>query len=452
MSILQFLRIVWSGRLIVLVATSCCFVGAIGVILLLPARWEAKSRVLMNLLKPDPVTGQIIAGPASRAYVATQTELIKDYSVAGQVADQLGWLSDPVLIKQYQSRSKDDVRDFRRWLAQIVIARTKTQVVQGSNILEITYTATTPDQAARVADALRKAYIDASLAFRRDDANRNAEWFSAQAEKALAALNEADKAKSDYERTNGIVMADDKTDIDSARLRALTGQAGTSAPAASVTAPVSSAASVQLAQIDAQIAQQSQILGPNHPELQDLRNKRASIAALVAQDQRTQRASAGASASAAAAGMGALDRAVATQKARVLAQSDKIQRLNQLQAEVDLRRDQYNKTASRVAELRQEGAIADVGLQPLGSAVVPQSPSFPNIPLIIVGSLGLGMATGILISLLMEMLRRRVRGVEDLQTFFDIPLLAVIAPPPREPTSSRRMVFGRSSRSNPLQA
>jgi hypothetical protein len=94
----------------------------------------------------------------------------KLYSVAGQVAEQLGWLSDPNLIQQYQRIAKPNSPDFRHWLAQLVIARTKATVLQDSNIMEITYTGTSPDDAKAVADALRTAYIDQSLAFHRNDA------------------------------------------------------------------------------------------------------------------------------------------------------------------------------------------------------------------------------------------------------------------------------------------
>src|SRR5580698_3132646 len=196
-------------------ATLACLVGAYIVMLVVPPRWEATSRVMMGLLKPDPVTGLVI-GNSANAYVTTQMELVKDYSVAGQVADQLGWLSDPQLIDQYQRRSKSDQRDFRRWLAQIVIDRTKVRVPEGSNILEITYTATNPNEAKAVADALRQAYIDTSLAFRRDQATRDADWFESQATKIKSQMDVAAAAQADYERQNGIVMADDKTDLDTA--------------------------------------------------------------------------------------------------------------------------------------------------------------------------------------------------------------------------------------------
>lgn len=425
MSIVQFLRILWARRFIVVAATLSCFIGALIVIQLVPPRYEANSRVLLNLLKPDPVTGQVIAGPATRAYVATQRELIKDYAVAGQVADELGWLSDPTLIQMYQNRSSNDVRDFRRWVAQRVIDGTNVKVVEGSNILEISYTANSSRDARAIADALRKAYIDASLAFRREDATRNADWYTEQAEKARVLLTSAEAAKTAYEKENGIVLQADKTDVDSARLSALAAQAA--APVVPMMAPTSSPSTIQLAQIDAAIAQASRTLGPNHPELQQMRSARAATAAAAAQEQAAARAMAGAASS----GVGALDRAVSAQKSRVIAQRDKVERLMQLQAEVDLRRDQFNKTATRAADLRQEAAVADTGLTPLGSAVTPQRPVFPNKPLIVVGSIGLGAALGVLVALLMELFARRVRGLEDLQAM-DVPLLAVIGGPPAE--------------------
>lgn len=65
----------------------------------------------------------------------------------------------------------------------------------------------------------------------------------------------------------------------------------------------------------------------------------------------------------------------------------------------------------------------------LGSAVAPQNPAFPNMPLIVFGSLTLGLGVGVLVGLLMEMFGRRVRGPEDLWAAIDAPLIAVIAAP-----------------------
>jgi succinoglycan biosynthesis transport protein ExoP len=428
MSIVQFFRILWARRLMVVAATVSCLIGALVLTTILPARYESHARVLLGLLKPDPVTGIFISGSGTGAYVATQTELITDYSVAGQVADALGWPSDPVLIAQYQSRSAKDQRDFHHWIAQRVIDNTKAKLVEGSNILEITFTAPKPDDAKAVAEVLQKAYLDTSLSLRRADSTRNAEWFEQQAEKAKAQLSAAEDARTAYERANGVVMQNDKIDVESARLQTLVQQGITTTPM--VAAPEEATPStIELAQIDAQIAQQSKILGPNHPELQALRERRAAVAALAAKDQAAQRKMSGAAAGAAQAGASALSRAVEAQKNRVIAQRDKLERLTQLQAEVDLRRDQFDKTAAHAAQLRQEAAIADTGLTILGPASTPKSPSFPNMSLIVPGSIALGLAVGVLVALLAELLARRVRGIEDIELIKDIHVIAIIPSP-----------------------
>jgi len=424
MSLLQFLRILWARRLIIIAATASCLIGALVVIMMVPPRYDSSARVMLNTLKPDPVTGEFIGNAALRTYVGTQMELIKDYRVAGQVVDQLGWQADPSLIAEYQNRATTDDRDFRRWLAQRIIDGTKTKMVPGSNILEITYTSRSPNSARAIADALRKAYIDSSLSARREEATRNADWFTAQAAKAKATLDAADVTKTDYERANGIVMQDDQSDIETARLRALSTQALV-APVVVQPAPPPSAGT--LAQLDAQIAQTSQVLGANHPELLELRARRAALANQVAQEIAASRAAAGAG----AAGANAAERALAAQKQKVIASRDKIERASQLQSEVTLRRDIYNRTMARAAQFRQEAAAADVGIAMLGTAVTPQDPSYPNKPLIIVGALGLGGGLGLFIALLVELLSRRVRGVEDLEWAVDAPMLAVIAGPSR---------------------
>lgn len=427
MSLIQFFRILWARRLIILAATFSCVLGCVALTFILPQRWEAHTRVMLNLLKPDPLTGAVL-GPAARTYAQTQIELIKDYSVAGKVVEEMDWSSDPVLIAQYQRRSNSDKRDFRRWAAQLVIDGSKAELIEGSNILQITYTATTPDSAKTVADALRKAYIDSSLNFRRDDATRNANWFAAQAEKSKERLDAAEAERSKFEHENGVILTDDKTDLESARLRALSTQASTGMAYAPSAAQGASASSVQLAELDGEIATESKTLGPNHPQIESLKARRAALAAIVAKEQAgLASASSGAAKTAALAGVGALERAVDAQKSRVLSQRPKIERLSQLQDEVAREREQYNKVSSRAAEFRLEAALGDVGITPLGSAVTPKSPSFPNWLLLLPGSIGLGMMLGVLVALLAELVGRRVRGVEELQGAIEAPVLAVVS-------------------------
>ena len=281
MSPIQIARILWAHRLLIVLAAVSCFVGGLVVIKMLPPRWEGHSRVMLALVKPDPVTGEVVTTGTVRAFAQTQVELIKDYSVAGQVVDQLGWLSDPKLIEAYQNRAKTDTRDFRRFLAQIIIDGTKAYLLEDSNILEITFDANNARDAKLVADALRKSYMDSSLETRRAEANRNAEWFETQADKAKTQLDAAQAAVAAYEKNNNVFLQDDKSDIESSRLKALSGAGAAPPPIVLPAAP--SPAANELVQLDQEIAQKSLTLGANNPDLVALKARRVSLAAQAAQ-------------------------------------------------------------------------------------------------------------------------------------------------------------------------
>jgi polysaccharide biosynthesis transport protein len=408
MSLSQFWRILWARKLIVIVTALFCLAGGVVAILIVPPRWKAESHVYLNLLKADPVTGEYM-GTAARAYVATQIKLMSDYSVAGLAVDKLGWLSDPDLIAQYQRRPQSDTRDFRRWLAQRIMDGTRADLLDGSNILDISYTGQSPEGAKAIVAAVTQAYLDTTLTFRRSEANKNADWYGLQSDKAKQSLLAAQAAVATYERENGIVMRDDKTDVDSARLAALASQNDVAAVGGI------SGLDAQIAEVDSAIKQASETLGPNHPQLVALREKRASLMALAAQAGSPQVG-------------GGMSARVAAAKEAVIGNRDKLARLTVLQSEVDIRKDQYDKTLAREADFRQQAAVVDPGVSALGTAFVPDQPSFPNKPLIIGGSLGLGLVFGLLIALLVELLDRRVRSPEDLSAALGLPVLAVLRP------------------------
>src|SRR5690606_34364157 len=151
--------------------------------------YEAAARVLLSLAKPDPVMGQAVGMRGAAPYIDAQREMVRDYRVTGKVVDALGWTSDPGLIRAYQARPTTDTRDFRRWLAQRVVDHTDASFK--STILEIRYSSSSPVEAKVGAETLRQAYLDESLADRRQNAKKTAEWFNVQAEAARKAAETA---------------------------------------------------------------------------------------------------------------------------------------------------------------------------------------------------------------------------------------------------------------------
>lgn len=424
MGIAQFFRILWARRALIVIAVLACLVAAVAVIKLVPPRYTANSRLMLEIVKPDPVTGEVLSSQYARAYVTTQIELIKDYRVAGRVVDSFNWTASPKLAEVYRESAAARDVDFRRWLAQRVIDRTNVQLISGSNILEISYTDDQPDTAAKVADAIREAYDQETRLFRQQTALRNAGWFSNQTEKLRAELKIAEEKKTAFERENGVVLQDDNEDSESARLKALAGvqpMPSIAAPAVAA-APISSPSQAQLAQIDAAINTASQTLGANHPQMVALRQQRQAVAQAAAQEMAAARAASRVSSVSSGPSVGAM---FSAQQAKVLAQRGKVNEARQLALDVNVLREQLQSTASRQVELEQEAQSTETGLSYLGSAVAPQSPSFPKIPLLLAGSIALGLGIGVLVSLLVELLNRKVRTYEDLQ-FDGVPLLGIV--------------------------
>lgn len=436
MSLSQFLAILLARKWMIIGAVCASLIGAAIVIMVVPPRYTADTRVLLDIIKPDPVTGQVMNSQFARAYTQTQTQLIKDSRVAGKVVDDIGWTRDPVMIARYAVPG--DPNGARRRLAQIIIDHTNAGLIEGSNIMEISYTGWSPDSARTIADALRRDYIDAAVQTKRDSAAASADWYQSQADKAQRLLTMAENTKADFERAHGLVMEDDKTDIDTQRLSALSSVAPSTAVApVTPSIPAASPSATELASVDAQLAQASRTLGANNPVLIQLREKRTALAAQVAQDRAASGAAvaaAGRASGAANAAAGAVARELEAQKARVLANSENLAQLRQLQNQVDVRRDQFTKLTQAAAQLRSESTTDDAGVTVLSNAVAPDSPSFPNVPLVLLGAISLGVVIGLLAALLTELLNRRIRTPRDVEDLLEgIPLLAVIAPASSRP-------------------
>lgn len=425
MSITQFLRILMMRRSIIIVALLASILAGVAIVKLIPKQYEAKSRVMLEIIRPDPVTGEVLNSSYARAFTKTQIELIKDYRVAGRAVDKLGWAGSADMAAQYQQSNSD--QPFRRWLANIITAGTEATLIDASNILEITYTGSSPDAAARIANALQEAYEEQTIQFKRQDAQKNARWFRERTTELRTKLAQAEARKAEFEKANDIVLQDEGVDTDTARLQALASSAPV-APVSVAPMPIQVSgpgpAQMQLAQVEAAIATASRTLGPNHPDYVALLRQRDIAANAAAQERAAAAANARASVAPTPTGpsVGALFNA---QRERVLSQRGKLAEAKQLQNDVAVLRAQLNETQIKGAKEEQEAQSADAGLTLLSSATPPDSASFPKTIPVMLGAIVLGLGLGILLALLFELLNRKVRGPDDL-AIDGVPLIGMM--------------------------
>jgi polysaccharide biosynthesis transport protein len=425
MSLVQFLRILYARRLILLTALVSCLLAGAVMSQVLPKRYSARARVMLDLIKPDPVTGQVLGTQFLRAYTRTQIELIKDYQIAEQVVDQLGWANMPEVVQTYERRTDGSSDDIRRWLAKQIIAGTDARLIESSNIMEISFRSSNPDTARRIAGLVRDAYMNASLAYRQETAGKTADWYREQVNQAQALVRAAEAERAEFARAKGIVLQADNTDLETSRLQALSSQSAvvvSSAGPAGAPAAVSPSQS-QLDSVSQQLEQAANTLGPRHPAFQALERQREVLERAVARERAVTRG--------AAAGNGAnasaeLNQAYERQKSKVVAQSDDMDVIRRMTRDIELKREQLAKVTERASDLRLQANVSETGLTPLGAPIASDTPDFPNVPLILAGSLGFGAALGVCLGLLVELLGRRVRSQEDLESASGSPVFAEI--------------------------
>jgi uncharacterized protein involved in exopolysaccharide biosynthesis len=151
--------------MIVLLCTISTLLAAFVVSQLLPVKYEASSRLLLDVARPDPVTGEVIATSQAKAYSRTQVELVRDQRVAGYAVQKLRLASDPKVLALAEDGALPQPAT-QRSLTDWLIEQTKAQLVDGSNVLAITVTAPDGELAQRLANALREGYVEATVGLR----------------------------------------------------------------------------------------------------------------------------------------------------------------------------------------------------------------------------------------------------------------------------------------------
>jgi len=421
MSLVQFLRILAARKAIIFATLLACFFAATVTVFLLPPRYEAHNRVRIDITKPDPLTGQM-SQQMLNSYLGSQLKMITDVQTAGLVVDDLGWATDPANQAAFEAagRPGGDIRD---WLAQRIVDNTQARFAESSNIIEITYRGTDPASTQGIAQAIREAFLKLNREQRTNTAQRSAATFQEQADRALAAVSAAEEARTKFAKENGIVYQPGGVDLESSKLTALS-SAATVPSQGQVVAQGNS----QVAMLKQQIAQAEQTLGPNHPTLQALKRQLSVLeqqgsGPVISGNNRAQ-----------------IESAYQAQKARVLAQSDKMDQLNQMEADIAVKRDQYQKLAAKAEEMKSIAQAGDTNLEPLGNTNLPDEAVWPNKPAIIAGAIGLGLVLGILLALLVELFARRVRSEDDLEYATGAPVLAMVGQPRPENSLTARML------------
>ncbi|HEY0651212.1 hypothetical protein [Phenylobacterium sp.] len=413
------LRALLGRWLVVAISVAACLIGGLVVIATSPPRYKGTARVVLDYIQPDPTTGAVLPSKMLDAYIMSQVNLIRDFQVTGPAVEALGFVDNPDIQAAYYANPPADGRDLHSWIAAQVGAAAGGSMIEDSNILEIAYIASSPELAASVADALRAAYTESSAAQTRRAAEERAAALSARVEASKRSLAQLEAMQNRLEDQTGISMSESGRDEEAAKLESLMRRGR--APLI-LDGPRESAASILLGQMDAEIAQASNTLGPNNPRLAAMQRRRAGLQAQV--DVERQRTASMANLVVASEQAAAAQ--VQQQMNRVLDAREPTLRLRLLQDEINRQRTSINDMTEAVIQARTLSAANTSTTTPIGPAEAEKEPVFPNKPLILLGSAGLGLVGGSLLAIFVELMGRRIRAARDLEAATRVRVLAEI--------------------------
>lgn len=449
MSLQQFLLALRARFWVFALSLTATVLAAAAVSLVLPKTYRATASLLVDA-KEEQSMGNMAPSfyPQEKlGYLQTQMEIITSKRVADKVVRDLKLADKPGMHEAFMkaTRGKGSIED---WLAENLLLKLKVETSQ-SNIIRVTFSSSDPGLSAQVADAFAKGYIATMLELRVEPTRQAAVWYDEQLKSLKANLEDAQAKLTAYLQKNGIVSADERLDVDSARLSALSDQVvkaqeqtvqwNTKAREASrfvegggstdQLPDVLDNALIQKLKGDlllgeAKLQQLATQYGVNHPIYQRQRSENRSLRAKI--DEEAQKVLAGIRHSALQAKQRETDlvSAAAAQRARLLALKDNRNDFTVLKRNVDSAEKAYDTAMQRHVISQVESRANQTNVTLLTPAVAPIRPSQPRVLLNIALSFVVGTMLGIASVLLLEMSDRRVRSIGDLR--LEVPLLAVL--------------------------
>ncbi|MEC5384406.1 chain length determinant protein EpsF [Uliginosibacterium sp. H3] len=440
-----------------LVATiALAVVGVVVTIsLILPKQYTAEASVVINTKGMDPISGvQLQVLPS---YMATQVDIINSDRVAQRVVKTLKLDQVPAFRTQWEEATKGK-GSFESWLGELLNKKLEIKPSRESNVININFKWPDAKAAAALANAFTQAYIDTNLDINVEPAKQYATFFTERLKVMRADVEAAQKQLSDFQRENGITAADERLDVESARLQELSTQlvaaqsqrmdsASRQQQAGNKNAmspevlqnPLIANLKADLSRMESQRDEIVRRLGKNHPDYQ---RSEADIAALkdrIAQESARVVTSLGTSNQVNLQREAELRAALDAQRKKLLLLKNQRDQLTVLQNDVLAAQRAYDTTSQRLTQSSLESQTQQTNIVVLNAATEPADPSSPKIWLNTLLAIVIGAFFAVIAALFAELRDQRVRSPSELTRLLSVPILTNV---PRRPQPSRKFFGG----------
>lgn len=441
----QFILALQARRKAFLLVFAATAIGALLIGLIVPKKYVSTATVLIDIPSEQQMSDR--GGFRERAgYVQTQIGLITSGRAGVQVARELKLAQRPKIREEWEKDTGGEGQ-IDTWIAQRLLKKLKTDT-DGSNVLSLSFSSDDPRYSAEVANGFAKAYTSMSLDLRTEPQRAAASWFEQQLKGLRADVAGAQTKLASYQREKGIVLADERADIEATRLAELSAAlsaarnatyeadskwkqaadfAKNDATADSIpevqASAVVGAIKADLRRAEGALDQMGNDLGPNHPTYQRQQAEATRLREKLNGEMQHIIGALGNVAQMAKRREAELKAAVAEQQQRMMGMKDARIELTTMVRDVENAQRTYDTALGRYLTNKIESRANAANVAILTPAIEPLEPSAPRVGLITVMGLVIGMLLAGGVVLLLEMLDRRIRSRDDLESSLAVPML-----------------------------
>jgi polysaccharide biosynthesis transport protein len=444
MNFSQLLLAIKARYKLILLATILTFVAALGVSLLLPKTYIASASMVVNYKGVDPVTGMTLPAQLMPGYIATQVDIIKSKSVALKVVEALKLADNPRLIDKFKSVN-DGEGSIQDWIAEMLLGSVNVTPSRDSSVLTINVKANDPQYAAKVANAFSDAYLSFVVQLKTEPAQLASGNINTQIKVLRERYEQAQKRLSQYQQQNDIYSADNRVDVETARLNELSSQlvqiqaqaidansrerqaqGNANASPDVFNNPMIQSLKGNLAAAEAKFADTSKRYAANHPQYIAAKSEVDTMRANLNEQIKATSGSVVSNARISQQREAELRSALTAQKSKVMALNSARNEFNVLSNEADNAKRAYELASQRLNQTNFEGQSKQADIAVLSPASAPIKAAGPKLLINSVLALIVGALLGLGIALVMELADQRVRSSVHLGDLIGVPVLGVI--------------------------
>lgn len=447
MSTTQLAAMVAARKRLVLGVAAVTLAATAAVLAAMPRSWTASSDVYVDYQAADPINGRQFSAVLDESYLSTQVDILSSRAVTERVADRLN-LRDTAGYREAVAKVGSDKAYAQ--LIKGISEDTKAVSRRNSRVIEVSYSADSPEKARDYANAIVRSYIALSAEIASNAARSRSEQYNAQLEKLRAEVNRIQDELTAFQQKVGILNVNEREDVANAEIGSLTtslvqlqnqrqealarqqsidsllrGNRAENVPEIGAL-PAVSDLKARLSDVDRRLTEARSVLGPNHPRTRAMVAERAELSNRLATETRAAVGTRRLDVDRLASQQRDVERLIAQRQKKLLEQKGQRDTLMAYQRQLDGAERVYTAATQKYDDILMAGNISAVNLTVLRQAETPSIPSKPRITISLAGSVVAGLLLGLCAALLLEFNTRRLRSREDLVRGSRLPVLGQI--------------------------